>query len=200
MSNKGKIYLALIVLAVAAAIYLIRASSSGLFPFAVVTPTPTPIVNETASWKTYRNKKYGYEFKYPESVGVVSEYDGSFIGAPTNYEENLLLISDREKTFHFQINEAKVTVIKDSSLGQQVLSTFKFIGTPQIQVDSFSTCVEAGYSMPPSFPAKCVTPEGLIFTKYEACIQIIASARNPKTLEIRDFPTPCDVPEGWEKI
>lgn len=34
----------------------------------------------------------------------------------------------------------------------------------------------------------------------EICIQVITPARNPKTGEIRDFPTPCDVPEGWEKI
>lgn len=32
------------------------------------------------------------------------------------------------------------------------------------------------------------------------CIQVITRARNPQTGEVRDFPTPCDVPEGWEKI
>ena len=30
------------------------------------------------------------------------------------------------------------------------------------------------------------------------CIQVIAPARNPLTGECRNFPTPCDVPEGWE--
>lgn len=34
----------------------------------------------------------------------------------------------------------------------------------------------------------------------EVCIQVIQRARNPQTGEIRDFSTPCDVPEGWEKI
>jgi hypothetical protein len=34
----------------------------------------------------------------------------------------------------------------------------------------------------------------------EVCIQVIASARNPATGEIREFPTPCDVPEGWEPV
>lgn len=33
-----------------------------------------------------------------------------------------------------------------------------------------------------------------------ACIQVITPARNPKTGEVKNFPTPCDVPEGWEKI
>lgn len=32
------------------------------------------------------------------------------------------------------------------------------------------------------------------------CIQVITPARNPATGEVRDFPTPCDVPDGWEKI
>ncbi|MDO8495886.1 MAG: hypothetical protein Q7S43_00325 [bacterium] len=32
------------------------------------------------------------------------------------------------------------------------------------------------------------------------CIQVITRARQPKSGEIRDFPTPCDVPDGWEKI
>lgn len=32
------------------------------------------------------------------------------------------------------------------------------------------------------------------------CAQVITPARNPETGEIREFPTPCDVPEGWEVI
>lgn len=32
------------------------------------------------------------------------------------------------------------------------------------------------------------------------CIQVVTPARNTQTGEVRDFPTPCDVPEGWEKI
>ena len=32
------------------------------------------------------------------------------------------------------------------------------------------------------------------------CIQVITPARNPQTGEVRDFPTPCDVPEGWEVV
>lgn len=33
-----------------------------------------------------------------------------------------------------------------------------------------------------------------------ACIQVIQRARNPQTGEERDFPTPCDVPQGWELV
>ncbi len=34
----------------------------------------------------------------------------------------------------------------------------------------------------------------------EVCIQIITPAKNIKTGECKEFPTPCDVPEGWEKV
>ncbi len=33
-----------------------------------------------------------------------------------------------------------------------------------------------------------------------SCIQVITPARNPKTGEVKEFPTPCDVPEGWETV
>jgi hypothetical protein len=32
------------------------------------------------------------------------------------------------------------------------------------------------------------------------CIQIVTSARNPQSGKIEEFPTPCDVPQGWEKV
>jgi hypothetical protein len=31
------------------------------------------------------------------------------------------------------------------------------------------------------------------------CAQVITSAFNPRTGEIREYPTPCDVPEGWQQ-
>lgn len=34
----------------------------------------------------------------------------------------------------------------------------------------------------------------------KVCIQVITPARNPATSEVRDFPTPCDVPDDWEII
>lgn len=33
-----------------------------------------------------------------------------------------------------------------------------------------------------------------------ACIQVITRARNMTTGEERDFPTPCDVPQGWQIV
>lgn len=52
---------------------------------------------------------------------------------------------------------------------------------------------------------KYVVPEGAnthpsTNTDNTVCAQVITSARDPKTGYIKQYPTPCDVPEGWEVI
>ncbi|MBM3257576.1 MAG: hypothetical protein FJY98_04665 [Candidatus Liptonbacteria bacterium] len=37
-------------------------------------------------------------------------------------------------------------------------------------------------------------------TKGMVCIQVITKARDPRTGETKEFPTPCDVPQGWEVV
>lgn len=32
------------------------------------------------------------------------------------------------------------------------------------------------------------------------CIQVISYAKDPETNECKEFPNPCVVPEGWEKV
>ncbi len=32
------------------------------------------------------------------------------------------------------------------------------------------------------------------------CLQVITTARNKVTGEIKDFPTPCNIPPGWIKV
>jgi len=79
---------------------------------------------------------------------------------------------------------------------------------------TFEQCVEAGNLVMParhslgeggeSFPEQCRTQDGVLFVNWQGagqfCTQVIAPARNPQTGEVRDFPTPCDVPEGWESL
>jgi hypothetical protein len=34
----------------------------------------------------------------------------------------------------------------------------------------------------------------------QVCIQVVTPAKNQTTGEVKDFPTPCDVPEGWQPV
>lgn len=67
-------------------------------------------------------------------------------------------------------------------------------------INSFRDCADAGFPIMESYPEQCRTDDGLLFVNYEFCIQVITAAKNPKTGEEREFPTPCDVPVSWQKI
>jgi len=77
-------------------------------------------------------------------------------------------------------------------------------------IDSFEECVQAGYPVMESYPMQCITADGQRFISPIDqrgqddngifCIQVITPAKNPQTGEIKEFPTPCDVPKGWELI
>lgn len=86
------------------------------------------------------------------------------------------------------------------------------------KIDSFEDCLSMGRPILESYPRRCVTEDGRSFTEKLSedemkkvrlpessesgvfCIQVIQPAKNPKTLECMEFPTPCDVPESWEKV
>lgn len=124
--------LVVVIIAVAGYFAFIKKSepvAEQLTPAPVVTQTNTMTstsTDETANWKTYINTKYGYEFKYPENVGIVNEEDSTYAGPPSNPEEDMLLLADKEKTFYMEIDKNVVNVIKKSTLSDQILSTFKF--------------------------------------------------------------------------
>jgi hypothetical protein len=89
-----------------------------------------------------------------------------------------------------------------------VFAFFDNAKAPESEITSYEECVAAGYPIMKSNPAQCRVSDGRTFTESalnqdsegELCIQVITPARNPQTGEIVDFPTPCDVPEGWETI
>ena len=47
-----------------------------------------------------------------------------------------------------------------------------------------------------------ITPKPAENAQHEdkLCAQVITSARHPEKGDITEFPTPCDVPQGWEVI
>lgn len=49
-------------------------------------------------------------------------------------------------------------------------------------------------------PLPSPTPPTLDENDELVCVQVITPAINPRTGERKEFPTPCDVPEGWQKV
>ncbi len=97
---------------------------------------------------------------------------------------NVWIITFSQKDNNFVLNLVENSK-DDFMIYDQILFTFKFIP---------STSFDETQDKPLG------TSEPNKGDKYEVCIQVITPARNPQTGEIREFPTPCDVPEGWEVI
>ena len=56
-------------------ILLLNSQKSIPTPPSSISPTQSPLTDETANWNTYRNEKLGYEFKYPDSLSVTERGD-----------------------------------------------------------------------------------------------------------------------------
>lgn len=89
----------------------------------------------------------------------------------------------------------------------------------QKSINSFEDCAKY-YPVMESYPGQCNTPDGRHFVQQlsdekkkklipptdistdsgKICAQVITLAKDPETGECKEFPTPCEVPEGWEKV
>ncbi len=174
-------------------------------------------------WKTYTNSEYGFEFKYPEEFatepynevvdqkqserGVIIEkgdlavilsinnsiYMGS---APT------VAVSDEAKTF------GNLAVRKNIYYAYQILPERTWILEYRFENKNNKYTLltaendETGSGKISESTEKVMEQilSTFKFTEPEVCIQVITPARNKTTGEEKVFPTPCDVPEGWEKI
>lgn len=79
-------------------------------------------------------------------------------------------------------------------LGLSALGFFTIMQEPE--VSSFEECIQH-YPVMESYPRQCMTPLGQRFVEDISCIQVITPAYNPTTGEVKEFSTPCDIPEGW---
>lgn len=89
----------LIVIVIAAIIVAgVLAWQEGWIGQFVAAPTPAPTPDETVNWKTYKNEEYGFEIKYPNQWGNISDASNAdiyqsgdnIIFNPTEFEEQFL--------------------------------------------------------------------------------------------------------------
>lgn len=75
-----------------------------------------------------------------------------------------------------------------------VLAALMFLGVYSIVARRATLPVGGTKVFIDPVPTSTVPPQDKV------CIQVLTQARNMKTAELKTFPTPCDVPDGWEVV
>ena len=190
-----------------------------------VSPTPTATPDPTADWKTYRNEEYGFEVKYPNEWMLIPNeerehyfYDFpllayfSFANSPVaeiRLMENLYGL-EGVRTITIDSKESIIKRFADNPCGGLALHIPYQNNFIVITVNDCAGKCDPESDPEGLEPLDCKTVPAMDFLleiastfkfiEPQICIQIITPARNPETDEVKDFPTPCDVPEGWIKI
>ena len=107
------------------------------------TPVATQSPDPTADWKTYSNKEYGYEIRYPNNLTLQEQLPTTyfFLLNPEDPQSGVFWIDERQielptsedknsKVFVVEKNKIRINCIKqycESALYSEIISTFKFI-------------------------------------------------------------------------
>jgi hypothetical protein len=85
--------------------------------------------------------------------------------------------------------------------------TFLFILAITIALASIAAYIKISYSQNENeiietkvLRLKTTEPNLPQIKENKICSQVITRAINPETGQEQDFPTPCDVPQGWQTI
>lgn len=110
---------------------------------------------------------------------------------------------------HIHTKLLLVLIIGAAVLGLGLAKAFYPTKNPLIQDEQTTLDGELPYVFPPATNPFEKTPPAApsgnnspaqAAKEPQLCIQVVTPAVNRDTLEIREFPTPCDVPEGWEAL
>lgn len=140
--------------------------------------------------------------KTNEVVLVVHE-EGAFPRCQKINSDQLVIIrNDTDKDFRFSLGENKSFSSVVSAHGEYRFPVFagellapgvhevSMVSAPYIRIELW--LVENKVIFPSTKIAPTEENQGM-------CAQVITHAKNISTGEEKDFPTPCDVPDGWEK-
>jgi len=143
-------------------------------------PDPSILI-EGKTLQDYKQRANGAHLPYrndaAKSITAATTFSGISTIETTAEQSGSLLFPKNGQMFlaAWSVIDGKEKPVIARETFNQILSTFKFIPST---------------SLGTSEPSK----------SDKICIQVITKAKNIQTGEVRDFPTPCDVPDGWEKI
>lgn len=144
------------------------------------------------SWiATYTNWKLGDKALHEVTVSGQKGYTFNWSGL---YEGRSIVVIANDMTYVFSVNW---NTPSDEILKEFALLLYSVDFSPeQTNITEQGSTNNGADNMTGTIPNKQHSESNK--DNDRMCIQVITTAKNAKTGEVRDFPTPCDVPEGWD--
>jgi hypothetical protein len=127
------------IVAVLIVLGLIAAGSAGYAVFKRMQTPETPkqplVADETVNWQTYRNEQYGFEFKYPAELSVITENEVISLENHYNSFGQIDIIADRGDSVSFTCPMGPHEIECGNFTNKNGVSYIRSIGTGQLQFD-----------------------------------------------------------------